>query len=165
MDINEIVFIAVICFLLYVLIVNPFISQTKKARYNRYFRRAKNTRFPYVKNISKDPENIPNDCTVEEIIAVLALISANENVAKAYIVALHLSDSNLQEKFNEDFFTYLFATGKRFSNIRWFNESMEMLTLGIMLSKKFNKEHWLADFNDAHEYVNRLRSTGKQHQG
>jgi hypothetical protein len=160
MDINQIIFIAVIIFLLYVFVIHPYMSQTKTARYHRYFHRLKNTRFAYVKQCSKDPEYLPNDLSIQELVAVLAFISAKDNPEKAHLFALQLSDSNLKEKMNEDFFTYLFATGKRFSNIRWFQESMDMLNLGRLLAKQLNKDHWLAEFNDAINYVNRLRTTG-----
>ena len=160
MDINQIIFIGVICFLLYVFILNPFISQTKRARFTRYFRRAKNTRFSLIKKYSNETENIPDDITVEEMVGILALLSTRENISEAYAIALKLSSSRLKEKFNEEFFTYLFATGKRFSNIRWFKESIEMLNLGQMLAKQMDKEHWLFEFKDAIEYVNRLQTTG-----
>ena len=162
MDINQIVFIGVIIFVIYVFVFHPFISQTKRSRYTRYFRRAKNTRFSMIKKFSNEPENIPNDVTVEEIVATLAMISAKQDVSNAYSIALKLSNSALKEKFNEEFFTYLFATGKRFSNIRWFKESTEMLNLGRMLAKQLDKDHWLIEFKDAIEHVNRLRMTGRR---
>ena len=160
MDINQIIFIVIICFLIYVFILNPFISQTKRARYSRYFRRAKNTRFSIIKKSSQDTETIPTDVTVEEMVGILAFVSITESISKAYSVAIKLASSDLKTKFDEEFFTYLFATGKRFSNIRWFKESIEMLNLGRMLSKQLDKAHWLVEFKDAIEYVNRLKTTG-----
>ena len=88
------------------------------------------------------------------------MIAAHEDASKAYSVAMQFANSNLEDKFNEEFFTFLFATGKRFSSIRWFKESMEMLNLGRRLSKQLGKDHWLAEFKDAIEYVNHLKTTG-----
>ena len=161
MDINQIIFIAGICFLLYVFILNPFISQTKTARYKRYFRKAKNTRTSIIKKYSKHPENIPDDATPQELVAILALIAAHEDASKAYSVAMQFANSDLKEKLDEEFFTFLFATGKRFSSVRWFKESMEMLNLGRRLSKQLGKDHWLVEFKDAIEYTNRLKMTGR----
>ncbi|MBI9049739.1 MAG: hypothetical protein JEZ00_09990 [Anaerolineaceae bacterium] len=160
MDINQIIFIAGLSFSIYVFIINPFISKTKKARYNRYFRKAKNTRFSLVKEISKKPEYLPEDITPQEIVGILALISAREGISKAYSTGLNFANSGRVEKYNEEFFTYLFATGKRFSNIRWFKESMEMMNMGRMLSKQFDKSHWLFEFKDGIEHLTRLRVTG-----
>lgn len=134
-------------FLMILVVLLPFVANTKKARMTRYFRYDHTVRFPLVNRISSHPSLLPEDLTHQEMVAVLAMICAKQTVSQSLSLAQCFADWGWHKKYDDEFFDRLYGTAKKFRARRWRLESDDLMQIGRALADVTENAVWNERFS------------------